>query len=249
MVLDETKKKALIAAGFKEEVIAKWDPSDADVKSKETNRIRMSRPIGSANYEGLEEYTGEFTPGMLKEFLDANEDSEEIFIDINCPGGSVTGTMEMAAMIDKFEGKTTAVINALCASGATVVASACDEVVCMPASIMMLHCARGGASGTPKDLRNVADMLEKMSESISVYYKKRMDPDMVDELIGDEEDHWMTAEEALSAKWADRIDDSKSKKESDEDDSDEEDDKKKEEEVRRLMARNESARMALFNGL
>ncbi len=72
--------------------------------------------------------------GSQIESLASNPDVKSIVLDINSPGGTVSGLIELADIITKAKEKVhvVAVCNTLCASAAYWIAAQCDEIVSTP---------------------------------------------------------------------------------------------------------------------
>ncbi|WP_079535612.1 ATP-dependent Clp protease proteolytic subunit, partial [Mycobacteroides abscessus] len=99
-------------------------------------------------------------------------------------------------------------IDGLAASAASVIAVASDEVVVSKYGQAMVHDARSGQYGTAKDLRSVADHLEKLSASYAKLYADRAGGTVEDWAQAMADETWYTAEEMVAAGLASRVDDS-----------------------------------------
>ncbi len=64
-------------------------------------------------------------------------------------------------------------IEGLCASIATVIAMAGDKVAMAENAMFMIHNPYGWAGGDADEMRKVADVLDKITESIAVSYTAR----------------------------------------------------------------------------
>lgn len=93
-------------------------------------------------------------------------DAEVLHVYINSPGGSVFEGRAIMAALGRFAGKTVAHIDSLCASAATSIALACNEVHMSEGALFMVHNASGLVWGDKADMRKTADLLEKIEESI-----------------------------------------------------------------------------------
>lgn len=95
--------------------------------------------------------TEEFGDHLSRMIADSSVRS--IFIDIDSPGGTVNGTMELASQIHSLRGrkKMTGIVTGQCASAAYWISSAFDELVMTPASqagsigVIVPHIDRSGA--------------------------------------------------------------------------------------------------------
>jgi len=134
-------------------------------------------------------------------------DGRDITLHINSVGGEVFEGMAMHSIIKNRKGKTTAYIEGIAASIATVVALAADEVVMSENSLFMIHNAWGSIQGDANEMMKQAQVLEKISNEIAEVYVKKTGRyyDEIMDLMDNET--WMTAEEAFEYGFIDRISD------------------------------------------
>lgn len=132
-------------------------------------------------------------------------DAKTLNIHINSPGGDVFEGRAIMAAINAFRGKTVAKIDSLCASAATSIALACDEVEMACGAAFMIHNAHGWAYGDKAALRHTADVMEKVEGAIVNDYmaKTGMSESEVRALMDAET--WYTANEAKDAGFVDRV--------------------------------------------
>lgn len=126
-------------------------------------------------------------------------------IRLNSPGGDVFEARAIATAIKAHEGKVIAHIDGLAASAATTIAAAADEVVIATGSFYMIHNSWTLAMGDKNDLTQTAALLDKVDGAINADYVKRtgMEPGEITAMMDAET--WMTAEEAVTMKFADRL--------------------------------------------
>lgn len=124
---------------------------------------------------------------------------------INSPGGDVFESRAIMAAIDRFPGKTVAHIDSLCASAATSIALACGTVNMAQGALFMVHNASCMAYGDKTAMRDTADLLQKVEQSIIGDYtgKTGMTSEAVAALM--EAETWMTADEALANGFVDSV--------------------------------------------
>lgn len=135
----------------------------------------------------------------FKNALEKLGDVDEITVNINSPGGDVYEGLTIHNMLKRHKAKVIVNIDGLAASIASVIAMAGD-VVRMPNNAMiMIHNAMSGAVGSANDLREVADLLDKVTSTLMNTYLEKTDKLNIDTLkaLLDAET-WMTAEEAFS---------------------------------------------------
>lgn len=132
-----------------------------------------------------------------------------INLHINSGGGSI---FEGAAIYNAFlnydrtRGAVTTYIDGLAASAASFIALAGREVVCEATATVMVHDGSGGAIGTADTLREVADLLDMLSNTIAgIYARKTGVPAAEWRAVMQDGDTWYTADKALEAKLVDRV--------------------------------------------
>jgi ATP-dependent protease ClpP protease subunit len=119
-------------------------------------------------------------------------DVDEITVRINSPGGNV------------FEGIAMQ-IDSLAASVATVIAMAGDTITISDSGMMMVHNASGFCMGEATDMRDMADLLDKIRAGtmLGAYARTGKTADELTAIMDAET--WYTAQEAVDAGWADSI--------------------------------------------
>lgn len=125
-------------------------------------------------------------------------DVDEIVIRINSPGGDAFDGRAIASAIKAHKAVITAKIDGLCASAATTIANACDEVQMAEGSFYMIHNAWTVAMGNKSDFTELSNYLEKIDSAIAKDYASRtgLEIDEVHQMMDAET--WMDAEEAKS---------------------------------------------------
>jgi len=118
---------------------------------------------------------------------------------INSPGGSVYGGIAIANMIRQLSAKghkTTAYVEGLAASIASVIMCACDKVVMGESSLVMIHNCWSVVQGDSNTLRKEADTMDVMNDAIISFYKSKFDlsVEMLKQLM--DEETWFSGREA-----------------------------------------------------
>ena len=147
----------------------------------------------------------------LKEFLDQNAESSEIHIHINSPGGDAFEGRAMASLIRAFTGKTVCHVDGIAASAASIVAVSCDEVVMGIGTMLMIHNAWTITAGNKADLIDQADLLDKCDQAMATDYELKSGLPREEIIAMMDAETWLTAEDAVEKKLADRIDNEKQK--------------------------------------
>lgn len=131
--------------------------------------------------------------------------AQEIHIRINSPGGSVFDGRAMAAALADSKIKTIAYVDGICASAATTIAVACDEVVMAKGSEFMIHNSWTIAGGDKNDLLKVAESLENIDKDIASDYADKTGIDIKDVKQMMDDETWLNADSALEKGFADSI--------------------------------------------
>lgn len=163
-------------------------------------------------YGELSDYSwwgDEVTPKQFKEDLDALGDISTLKVFINSPGGDVFAGSAIYSMLKRHQAKVEVYIDGLAASAASIVAMAGNTIVMPINAMIMVHNPWTFAAGNANDLREMADTLDKISESMIAVYQERtgLGREKIIELLDAET--WMTAEEAIEQGFADEIEEAK----------------------------------------
>lgn len=128
-----------------------------------------------------------------------------IELHINSPGGDVfDGVAIYNALLD-HSARVEVQVDALAASIASVIAMAGDEIVMTKPATMMIHDAWGMAIGNAADMREMADLLDKLSNTIAEVYADRAGGEVDewrDRMLAES---WFNASEAVEVGLADRV--------------------------------------------
>ena len=178
-----------------------------DNASREKRPINLVRNGAEASlyvYDVIDPFWGVNALSVV-DAVNAAAGAEVLHVYINSPGGHVFEGRAIMAAIGRFAGRTVAHIDSLCASAATSVALACDEVEMADGAFFMIHNASGLVWGDKNAMRETADLLEKVEGAIVADYTKKTGKP-ADEIISlMDAETWFTAQEALDAGFVDRI--------------------------------------------
>jgi len=133
-------------------------------------------------------------------------DSDRIEVHINSPGGDVFDGIAILNALRQHPADVTTVVDGLAASAASFVAMAGSPVVMSRNAEMMIHDAGGFAVGNSVDMRELADQLDRVSDNIASIYADRAGGSPADWRSVMRAETWYTAEEAVAAGLADRVD-------------------------------------------
>ena len=132
-------------------------------------------------------------------------DAKTLNIHINSPGGDVFEGRAIMAAIRAFRGNTVAKIDSLCASAATSIALACNEVEMADGAHFMIHNAHGLAYGDKAALRHAADVMAKVEDAIVNDYTAKTGKSEADIRAMMDAETWLNAAEAKDMGFVDRV--------------------------------------------
>lgn len=132
--------------------------------------------------------------------------ARSIRVSINSHGGSAFDGVAIYNALRSHPAKVTARIDGVAASSASLIAMAADVVEMPRGSFLMIHNPWTYAGGESKDLRQTADMLDKISgEFIGIYSSRSgLDAETVKDQLDAET--WFTPAEAAASGYATAVD-------------------------------------------
>lgn len=142
-----------------------------------------------------------------KEFVESLNaiDAPEILLSISSAGGSVFDALVMYNALRAHKAKVTVTVMGVAASAASLVAMAGDTIKMPANTFMMVHAPETIACGNADEMRETADLLDKICSSLtSIYCKRTGRPEEeINALLA--EDTYMTAAEAVAGGFADEV--------------------------------------------
>lgn len=133
-------------------------------------------------------------------------EADNINVRINSYGGEVFTAQAIYSGLRRHKAHITVYIDGIAASAASLIAMAGDTVVMPANSMMMIHNPLTWMGGNANDMREMADVLDKIRDSIVSAYQAKtgMEPEAIIELLDAET--WLTAQEAVDYGFADQLD-------------------------------------------
>jgi len=137
---------------------------------------------------------------------------KKITVRINSPGGDVFDSMAIYNAFTSHDAKITTRAEALAASAASIILLAGKEVQAYQNAMMMIHDPWMLVAGNRFDLREAADILDKISDNMVDIYSKQSNVGKKElrDMLKDET--WLTAKEAKEKGFIDTIVDGKAAK-------------------------------------
>ncbi|CAG2126903.1 ATP-dependent Clp protease proteolytic subunit [Cupriavidus yeoncheonensis] len=105
--------------------------------------------------------------------LKALGDVKKIAMDINSPGGSVFDALAMYNALRASGAEITVKVLGVAASAASLLAMAGDKIIMPENAFMMVHNPINGVYGNSEDMRDMADVLDKIGASLVSTYVAR----------------------------------------------------------------------------
>jgi ATP-dependent protease ClpP protease subunit len=155
-------------------------------------RIDITGPIGGWDVSGSD---------FLAELKSLGE-IDSIDLRIHSPGGEVLDGWAIANGLMRHPARVTARIEGQACSMASVVALAADEVQIPENGYLMIHNVSGGAFGGSDDLRDVADLIDKLGDDIVEFYAARTGIDAGEIRTMMAAETWMNGREAVEKGFA-----------------------------------------------
>lgn len=145
------------------------------------------------------------TVDSLMAQLDATTKTTPLVVQINSQGGSVAEAIAIYNVLRAWPGGCDVEIVGWALSAATIVAMAGHTIRAHETALMMIHAPWLDTSGNAEQLRQRADTLDTVAETMRLAYARTKQSAGV---IGgwlDGTDHWFTAEQALAAGLVDEV--------------------------------------------
>src|SRR5690606_4595735 len=140
--------------------------------------------------------------------LAALGDVTDLTVRINSDGGSVFTAQAIYSMLRRHPAAVTVYIDGIAASAATIIAMAGDRIVMPANAMMMIHNPLTGLWGNANDMREMADLLDKIRETLLAVYREKtgLSDEQLIELLDAET--YLTAAEAVELGFATEIEES-----------------------------------------
>lgn len=155
-------------------------------------------------YDVIDEYWGISAKSVVNALAEI-DDSREIDVHINSPGGSVFEARAIISTLRQRAGGFNTFVDGVAASAASWIATAGKKSTMAKGSFLMIHPSMGMAIGNAVEMRSLADVLEKIDKSIVDEYvaKTGLERNAILEWFNKET--WFTDSEAVENKFIDGI--------------------------------------------
>jgi ATP-dependent Clp protease protease subunit len=187
-----------LSEGELEAVSADVPPGDQPT----TAIMRIYEEIGEDFWTG-----GGITVKNFSDELKGLGDIKRLNIHINCLGGDAFTAQAIHSIVKDHPAAKTAYVDGVCASAATLIACAADEVIARHNTNYMIHKPWAITMGNEEAHIKAAEDLGKITVPIVSVYKEQVKDKISDEKIMElmSGETWMTADEALDYGFVDQI--------------------------------------------
>lgn len=169
-------------------------------KANNTAEIIIYGPIGSGFWDDSAVSAKQFNEELKK--LDSTVNHIELRL--NSPGGDVFDGVAIYNRLKQHKAKVTVYIDGLCASIASIIALAGDEVIMGEGALYMIHLPWTWSYGNRTDFENVINRLQDIEEQmLSIYAKKsKLDKTEIRAML--EKETWLDADQAIEHGFVDK---------------------------------------------
>ena len=133
----------------------------------------------------------------------------EIRLHINSPGGEVYEGIAILNLLRNHSARVVALVDGVAASAASFIACGADEVVMARNAEIMIHDAWGLCVGNAEDMRKLAEDFDRLSANIASVYTEKAGGTVEQWRAAMRDETWYSADEAVEAGLADRVEDRK----------------------------------------
>lgn len=141
---------------------------------------------------------------IIEQIRNAGDNISVIDVRINSDGGDVFEAMAIYNFLKSQKARVNVYIDGIAASAASIVA--CAGKIFMPSnSMLMIHNPVGSVFGESEDMREMADILDKIRDNIAGIYAAKTGKTIDQISLLMKAETWLSADEALSYGFADKI--------------------------------------------
>ena len=163
-------------------------------------KLYWTGDVGWIDYD-----TGEgITISSVKAALEA-ANGQPVEVELTTMGGNFFEAAPILNLLKNYKGQKTAFLNGIVASAGTVIAVGFDKVVARTTSMFMIHNAQSVAFGDHNDMREAADLNERMSDTVANEYAARTGKGLKQVKKWMDDETWFMGKEIVDAGFADEM--------------------------------------------
>ena len=168
--------------------------------------IKAASDGSSANIQVYEEIGGwGITAQQFSDDLKGLGDISHINLHIHSPGGDVFDGIAIYNLLSKHPARITVHIDGLAASMASVIAMCGDRIVMPENAMMMIHKPWGISGGNANDMRDYAELLDKVESVLIPAYARKTGKTAEQLATMLESETWMNGKECVAQGFADEL--------------------------------------------
>ena len=154
-------------------------------------------------YDVIDPYWGESATAFADTLKQAA--GAPLTVRINSPGGDAFEGRAIASQIRSYAGPTRCIVDGCAASAASTIAIAGGSLSMASGSFLMIHQAWSFAMGNGADLRQAAELLDKVDAELAADYVKKTKCSLEQAVAWMQAETWFTAQEAVDAGFANAV--------------------------------------------
>ncbi len=146
--------------------------------------------------------------GITVESVKADLDSldgADLEVELTTLGGDFFQAAPIMNLVRSYKGKKTLWLSGIVASAGTVIAMGFDKIIARSTSMFMIHNAQSMAWGDHNDMREAADLYERMSNTIAEEYVARTGKTLAQIKAWMDAETWFMGQEIVDAGFANEI--------------------------------------------
>jgi len=143
-------------------------------------------------------------PKEVRDELAKFKNVDTLDVRINSEGGNIFDGLAVYNAVRGFEGKTVVHVDGMALSMGSVIAMAGDEIVMSDGAMLMIHNPLWLAMGESSDLRDAADVMDKLKNQLIGVYSSRTGQSAEQIAEWMDAETWMDAADAIERGFADR---------------------------------------------
>ena len=141
---------------------------------------------------------GGFYAADMADALTRAKGAKDITVRLTSDGGDITQGLSIYSMLNGHAARVRVEVLGVAASMGSVIAMAGDTIAMAEDAYMMIHNPASGVDGESGDMRERADLLDSMRDTIAKIYQRRTGQKLEDILAAMTAETWMTAQQALA---------------------------------------------------
>ena len=153
---------------------------------------------------GVIDRWGDIDPKTVRDELKSLGKIDVLNVHINSEGGSIFDGLALYNTLRAHDAKKIVHVDGIALSMGSVVAMAGDEIVMAEGAMMMVHNPLWVQAGEAEELRQAADVMDKLKDQLVAIYARRTGKPAEEISAWMDAETWYTAEEAIAAGFADR---------------------------------------------